>query len=278
MAPQKWLVNIANTAAAVVMFYPVTVLFVTVFLHFAQRGLFSAIYRNARETRRSRAMLGVTHYTLRAIINVSLAFGLPAITGITPWSNPLVMFVPSNITIAPILSWYYRVQLGYMFFRITAYRITVSVMVFELLRTFHIMLLAILNPVWVHSGATVPGALLTLFFYFDLIDAAGSLKRSSMLDGGRSLMSWRVYGYLWLLFRILLVGYGTWQNGFGWFMTWVIMGLLLFVQFLLWLILPTDKSYKNFRPRLEEEVTDYSSDYSSSGEEEASDEELSEEQ
>lgn len=236
------------TVINVLKFYPVGCFLVTAAFFFIQSVFFNLFFpasdrrkRSKRDDKRSHSLKwGIVHYNIRGFASLVMACALPLLSGVYPWENPFMGYTETSPQIVHVLSIYLQVQIGVVFFRILGLRASPMLIIFEVLNSVHIFLIAILNPIWGRFNSSPPGAIFVLFFYFDLIDALDSFKRSSILEKNSPFISWRVMGYLWLIFRISLPIYGTYRNGFGWFLMNVIFGIILFVQLILWAAIPRD--------------------------------------
>jgi len=115
-------------------------------------------------------------------------------------------------------------------------------MISQIMQSTHIFLIAMLISFWKFSGVAPPGAFFTLVFYFDIIDALVSFKRCQEYENDGIFISWRILGYNWLIFKVLLPIYGIYRNGFGWILSPFIFCIIVSIQLILWLFLPHDKT------------------------------------
>lgn len=234
-----------TTIFNVVSFYPVTCFLITSILYLGQSQWFSLVFSTNR--RKTNRLFGKAHFAFRELVSLMFAFGLPALTGVYPWHNFFMKHSPGPVYATTILSFYFQAHIGFMLFKIIGNKFSFPIMIYEIIRSIHILLIGMVNLFWSAVNAPPPSGIIILLFYFDFVDVLENHKRGTMLEDNQNFVSWRIMGYVWLIFRFLLPIYGAYRNGYGWGLMLFIFGIILFFQLVLWLIIPTDNNRRKYR-------------------------------
>lgn len=79
-----------------------------------------------------------------------------------------------------------------------------------------------------------------LLAQMDLLDVLDNFKLTGTMPFLQRLLTWRLVGYVWFVFRLLIPAYAIWTGRLGMFAGRLVFGLVIAFQLIVWLMLPVD--------------------------------------